>query len=95
MTYQERRAEVKAWLDNFCRQVVPKARIEEASALIRGGADGFYARHGSPEDVRDEHHDLEIAVWFLHDNKLLDKDMTPEDKRVAILLHLEKVKGKA
>ncbi|PTT93039.1 hypothetical protein DBR42_00945 [Pelomonas sp. HMWF004] len=95
----------KDWLEKFCKDVFKVDERREAYGLIHGGVEGYTARHGSAPD--DEAHRLllEKAGWFVYDGHerhgkpgdkpLLDADMTPEDKRVAVLEFLEKIHGKA
>lgn len=85
----------KPWLEEFCETVFPKQRQRQAFDVVRGGVDGFWARHGGPRDDAEHRRWLEQGIWFAHDTKLLDADMGLEDKRVAILERLEKLHGKA
>ncbi len=83
-----------SWLVKFCTDVfVDEVRARTAAGLVRGGVDGFSARHREPVSDADEKRLLEAAIWFVWDTKLLDADNGVEDKRVAILERLEFIRG--
>lgn len=87
---------MKDWLQKFCRDVWgDKPEAAYAARIIDGGVDGFIARHGAPKDEVEHKHWLEQGLWFAYDNKVPEGGGSDEDKRVAVLEHLEKVHRKS